>query len=166
MFDWYSWIQSENSWNVVLERKEKFVAFCRSKPACWYNTTPVQKHCKKNFLIERRWHIAAGGFHPHWVSTLHLVFFGVIGCSIFLVPVYCSDTQINDPHLKNILNYKTERYIQVSLIKTANICINWKEFDNTDSPPPPPLSIISNTLHRWPGYLTNWWKNSLHAPSI
>jgi len=43
----------------------------------------------------------------------------------FTIPGYClygSDTQINDQHLKNKLNYKSASYTRVSLTVVAYIC--------------------------------------------
>ena len=68
--------------------------------------------------------IATGGFHPHWVSTLYLVFRCVIVCSVFTAPGYClygSDAQINDQHLNNNLNYKSAGYTLVSLTTVVYI---------------------------------------------
>ena len=62
--------------------------------------------------------IAAGGFHPHWVSTLYLVFICVIVYSIFTAPGYCLygyDALIKDQYMMNYQNHKFAGYTLVSL---------------------------------------------------
>ena len=63
------------------------------------------KNCKENFLIKKKVEaIVAGGFPPHWVSTLYLLFMCVIVCSVLTTPSYClysSDALIKDQHMMN-----------------------------------------------------------------
>ena len=64
--------------------------------------------------------IAAGGFHPHWVSTLYLVFLCVIFCSVFYCTCYClygSNTQIK----YQLTNYKFTRCTLVAINIVAYI---------------------------------------------
>ena len=48
--------------------------------------------------------IAAGGFQPHWVATLSIVFMCVSVYSVFTALGYClygSDALIKDQHMMN-----------------------------------------------------------------